>query len=63
MERLSALYAEAAYKGRVKLEAGREPRLGLKMRAGERPLNAARALVQAWAATATEKQESEETTR
>ena len=62
MERLSALYAAPAYKGRVKLEAGREPRLGLKLRTGERPLNAARTLVRAWAATAADKQESEETT-
>jgi transcription-repair coupling factor (superfamily II helicase) len=59
MERLSALYAAPAYKGRVKLEAGREPRLGLKLRAGERPIEAARALVRAWAATAPGKEESE----
>ena len=51
MERLSALYAMPAYKGRVKLEAGRVPRLGLKLRPGARPINEARALVNAWAET------------
>jgi len=51
MERLSALYARPEYKGRVKLEAGREPRLGLKLRPGSRPIGEARALVAAWKAT------------
>ena len=51
MERLSALYARTEFKGRVKLEAGREPRLGLKLRPGARPINEARALVAAWAET------------
>ena len=52
MERLSALYARSEFKGRVKLEAGREPRLGLKLRPGARPINEARAMVAAWAETA-----------
>jgi len=51
IERLSALYARTEFKGRVKLEAGREPRLGLKLRPGARPINEARTLVSAWAET------------
>ena len=51
MERLSALYARTEFKGRVKLEAGREPRLGLKLRPGARPIREARSLVAAWAET------------
>ncbi|MBQ3276325.1 MAG: transcription-repair coupling factor, partial [Oscillospiraceae bacterium] len=52
MERLSALYARPEFKGRVKLDAGRTPRLGLKLRPGSRPIPEARALVNAWRATA-----------
>ena len=52
MERLSALYERPEYRGRVKLEAGRSPRLGLKLRGGEKPIGAARSLVKAWADTA-----------
>jgi len=48
METLSALYAQKEFKNRVKLEAGREPRLGLKLRPGARPIPEARALVEAW---------------
>ncbi len=44
METLSALYAQKEFKNRVKLEAGREPRLGLKLRPGARPIPEARAL-------------------
>ena len=51
-ERLSALYERPEYRGRVKLEAGRSPRLGLKLRGGEKPIGAARSLVKAWADTA-----------
>ncbi len=51
MERLSALYERPEYRGRVKLEAGRTPRLGLRLRAGERPIEAARQLVRAWEAS------------
>ena len=56
MERLSALYARPEFRGRVKLEAGRTPRLGLKLRPGARPIPEARAMVSAWAATAGERQ-------
>ena len=52
MERLSALYERSEFRGRVKLDAGREPRLGLKLRPGEKPISAARAVVKAWAETA-----------
>ena len=48
METLSALYAQKDFKGRVKLEAGREPRLGLKLRPGAKPIAEARALIAAW---------------
>ena len=48
MERVSALYARPEYKNRVKVEAGREPRLGLKLRPGGRPITEARAFVKAW---------------
>ena len=37
METLSALYAQKEFKNRVKLEAGREPRLGLKLRPARDP--------------------------
>ena len=55
MERLSALYERPECRGRVRLEAGRSPRLGLRLRTGEKPIGAARMLVKAWAATATDK--------
>ena len=48
METLSALYAQKEFNGRVKLEAGREPRLGLKLRPGAKPIAEARALIAAW---------------
>ena len=48
METLSALYAQKEFKNRVKLEAGREPRLGLRLRPGARPIPEARTLVEAW---------------
>ena len=48
METLSALYARKEFKNRVRLEAGREPRLGLKLRPGARPIPEARALIAAW---------------
>ncbi len=45
MERVSRLYALPKYKGRVKIEAGVKPAISLKLREGERPLNAAVAFV------------------
>ena len=48
METLSALYAQKEFKNRVRLEAGREPRLGLKLKPGARPIPEARALIAAW---------------
>ena len=63
MERLSALYARPEFKGRVKLEAGREPRLGLKLRPGSRPIAEARAMVAAWRATAPNKESTEKRNR
>ena len=61
IERLSALYARPEFKNRVKLEAGREPRLGLKLRPGSRPIAEARAMVAAWRATASEKDAAQAT--
>ena len=51
MERVSALYALPRYKNRLKVEAGKEPRLGLKLKAGMRVLDEARALVHDWSET------------
>ena len=58
MERISALYALPAFKNRIKVEAGKTPRLSLKLRAGERVIEAARSFVAAWADT----ERKEETT-
>jgi transcription-repair coupling factor (superfamily II helicase) len=49
MERISVLYARSEFRGRVKVEAGKTPRLSLKLRQGERVIEAARAFVRAWA--------------
>ena len=52
MARISELYARPEYKNRVKVEAGREsPCLSLKLQSGKRVIDAARAFVEAWAAT------------
>ena len=48
MERVSELYARKEFKGRIRVEAGREPRLGLMLRPGAKPIAEARALVSAW---------------
>ena len=48
MERFTALYAKPEFKNRLKLEAGHEPRIGLKLRPGGKPIVEARALVNAW---------------
>ena len=52
MERISALYAQPDYRGRVKVEAGTKPCLSLKLKSGKHVVEAARAFVKAWAATA-----------
>ena len=54
MERVSALYAAPALKGRVKVEAGKTPRLGLSLKPGMRVLEEARQFVAAWRQTAPE---------
>ncbi len=51
MERVSALYAKPELKGRVKVEAGKAPRLGLRLRPGARVIGEARAFVAAWTET------------
>ena len=48
MEHLSALYAKPEFKNRVKLEAGKEPRIAFKLRPGAKPIAEARTLVNAW---------------
>ena len=55
-----ALFRLTARFGRVKLDAGRTPRLGLKLRPGSRPIAEARALVGAWSAAAPKTEESQE---
>ena len=57
MERLSALCARPEFKGRIKVDAGKEPRLGMKIRSGGKPLVEARAFVTAWRETAPEENE------
>ena len=52
MERVSALYAASALKGRIKVEAGKVPRLSLAVKPGMRVLEEARNFVRAWEATA-----------
>ena len=51
MQRISALYAQPEYKGRVKVEAGTKPCLSLKLKSGKHVVEAARAFVTAWAET------------
>ena len=51
MQRISALYAQPEYKGRVKVEAGTKPCLSLKLKSGKHVVEAARAFVAAWAGT------------
>ena len=50
MEKVSALYARDAYRGRLRVEAGSKPALSLKIRAKSRVLDEARAFVRDWAA-------------
>ena len=52
MERISALYDRPAYRGRLRVEAGKEPCLALKLRSGARPIQEARAFAAAWGETA-----------
>ena len=52
MARISALYAQPEYKGRVKVEAGTTPCLSLKLKSGKHVVEAARSFVKAWAETA-----------
>ena len=54
MGRISALYAQPEYKGRVKVEAGAKPCLSLKLKSGKHVVEAARTFVGAWAGTAAE---------
>ncbi len=51
MARVSELYAMPKFKGRVKVEAGAQPALSLKLQSGKRVIEAAREFVSAWAAT------------
>ena len=51
MARVSELYALPQYKGRVRIEAGQKPCLSLKLRRGERVIEASRDLVRAWSGT------------
>jgi len=51
MARVSALYARPEYRGRVRVEAGKDPCLSLKLQSGRRVIETARAFVKAWAET------------
>ena len=51
MERVSELYAQPKYKGRVKVEAGNKPCLSLKLQSGKRVIESAREFVADWKAT------------
>jgi len=51
MERVSELYAQAKYKGRVKVEAGNKPTLSLKLQSSKRIIETAREFVADWKAT------------
>ena len=51
MARVSALYAQSKYKGRVKVEAGAKPCLSLKLQSSKRIIETAREFVADWKAT------------
>ena len=51
LARVSALYAQPRFRGRVKIEAGSRPCVSLKLKSGERVIEAARTFVSAWAET------------
>ncbi len=54
MERVSLLYGQPQYKGRVKVEAGNEPCISLKLKSKMRILSEARAFVEAYDGTKNE---------
>jgi len=51
MERISAIYAQTAFKGRVKVEAGTEPCVSLRLAAKNRVIDEARGFIAAYKAT------------
>jgi transcription-repair coupling factor (superfamily II helicase) len=57
--RVSILYGESKYKGRVKVEAGSKPRISLRLVNKKRVIDEAREFVRAWLATAPETGEAE----
>ena len=50
MEKVSALYASPAYKGRLRVEAGSKPCLSVKLRNKNRVIDEARKFVADWGA-------------
>ncbi|MDL2300569.1 transcription-repair coupling factor [Clostridiaceae bacterium OttesenSCG-928-D20] len=48
MEKVSALYGQNDYKGRLKVEAGQKPRLSLRLKSAKRVLDEARGFVQSY---------------
>ena len=50
MEKVSALYASPAYKGRLRVEAGSKPCLSVKIRNKNRVIDEARKFVADWGA-------------
>ena len=51
MERVSALYAQSRWKGRLKVEAAKKPVLALRLGPGARVLDEAAAFIAGWAET------------
>ena len=50
--RVSALYNQSAFRGRVKIDAGMEPALTLRLRPGSDPVDEADAFIRAYNETA-----------
>ncbi len=48
MERVSALYAQSRYKGRLRVEAAKKPTLVLRLKTGSRVLDEAARLIEDW---------------
>ena len=52
MERVSAMYAQSRYKGRLKVEASKKPVLALRLPTGARVLDEAADFIKNWESTA-----------
>ena len=52
LERVSALYAQPQFKGRLRVDAGAKPGVTLKLKNRKRVIEEARDFIAAWASTA-----------